>query len=191
MLWCILVFAACAPWSDADLDGDGVAATEGDCDDGDPTVHPGAADDGPDGVDQDCDGSDGPPACPWSGWWTPEVVYCTDDTDLVEVTEGFEDAVGVVHLELSEASSGCDVVFVADRGVCTEWQSWSMEPLASGTVVLTFHEATCDGDCTCDVAENQTTTGWVEHGDGLRLGPMELPRAPCPVVFELVASSGP
>jgi len=38
-----------------DLDGDGYTVDEGDCDDGDPAVHPGA-DDVCNGIDDDCDG---------------------------------------------------------------------------------------------------------------------------------------
>jgi hypothetical protein len=41
-----------------DHDGDGYTGEEGDCDDLDPTVNPGAADTWYDGVDQDCDGAD-------------------------------------------------------------------------------------------------------------------------------------
>lgn len=41
-----------------DVDGDGFALAAGDCDDADPTVHPGADETSGDGVDQDCDGSD-------------------------------------------------------------------------------------------------------------------------------------
>ena len=44
----------------ADLDEDGVTVEDGDCDDADPSVYPGADDAGVDGVDQDCDGLDGP-----------------------------------------------------------------------------------------------------------------------------------
>ncbi len=43
----------------ADADGDGVDTCGGDCDDDDPTVGPAAVDPWGDGVDQDCDGSDG------------------------------------------------------------------------------------------------------------------------------------
>ncbi len=42
-----------------DEDGDGFTPAEGDCDDSDPGVHPGATDDDCDGVDEDCDGVDG------------------------------------------------------------------------------------------------------------------------------------
>jgi hypothetical protein len=55
--WALVALAtsACA-LPDADLDGDGYAVSQGDCDDLLATVHP-EADDAPgDGVDQDCDG---------------------------------------------------------------------------------------------------------------------------------------
>jgi hypothetical protein len=45
---------ACTAATD-DADGDGVTTADGDCDDGDPAVHPGALE-VPDGADDDCDG---------------------------------------------------------------------------------------------------------------------------------------
>ncbi len=44
---------------DIDDDGDGFSENQGDCDDTDPTIHPGAVDLDGDGIDQDCDGVDG------------------------------------------------------------------------------------------------------------------------------------
>ena len=41
-----------------DLDGDGVDVFDGDCDDNDPSVYPGADDAWYDGVDSDCAGND-------------------------------------------------------------------------------------------------------------------------------------
>ena len=43
---------------DADLDGDGLAFLDGDCDDGDDAVLPGATEIWYDGIDQDCDSND-------------------------------------------------------------------------------------------------------------------------------------
>jgi hypothetical protein len=49
---------------DADLDGfQDIACGGTDCDDGDPTVYPGAPEVCGDGIDQDCDGSDEPCGC--------------------------------------------------------------------------------------------------------------------------------
>jgi hypothetical protein len=44
--------------AEPDLDADGVTWADGDCDDGDAGVHPGATEEWYDGVDQDCDGND-------------------------------------------------------------------------------------------------------------------------------------
>ena len=47
----------CRAPGDVDMDGDGWTVAQGDCDDGDPMTYPGAPDDHPDGMDNDCDGS--------------------------------------------------------------------------------------------------------------------------------------
>jgi hypothetical protein len=64
---------------------EGYAAQAGDCDDGDPTVHPGAPDDQCNGVDNDCDGtadSDAPIV----------TIYPDDDDDGFGRTEGARQA---------------------------------------------------------------------------------------------------
>jgi len=42
----------------ADADDDGVSLADGDCDDADPAVYPGAEETAGDGVDSNCDGAD-------------------------------------------------------------------------------------------------------------------------------------
>lgn len=46
---------------DIDHDGDGFTERQGDCNDANPAIHPGAADTTVNGIDEDCDGRDGPP----------------------------------------------------------------------------------------------------------------------------------
>ena len=59
-LLALLALTACGVGGTDDADSDGVTVAQGDCDDADPTVKPGAEDRTVDGLDQDCDGIDGP-----------------------------------------------------------------------------------------------------------------------------------
>jgi len=61
-----------------DFDGDGFSVANGDCNDGDPDIHPGAFDICEDGIDQDCDGVD--PVC--------QGIYYDDDGDGYTEYEG-------------------------------------------------------------------------------------------------------
>ncbi len=70
-----------------DVDGDGWTTSGGDCDDGDPSRHPGATDRIADGVDQDCDGGD---SC-WKDadgdGYGGRVVVRSDDLDCEDTGE--------------------------------------------------------------------------------------------------------
>ncbi len=70
---------------DVDDDGDGYAESDGDCDDGDPGVHPGA-EEVANGEDDDCDGEVDEPPDPVDDdgdGWTPEDGDCDDgDADI-------------------------------------------------------------------------------------------------------------
>src|SRR5262249_22118117 len=66
---------------DLDLDGDGFTPNQGDCNDADPSIHPGAVDIPGDGIDQDCNGRDAVP-----GDTTPPTVAIASPADLAVIT---------------------------------------------------------------------------------------------------------
>ena len=81
-----------------DEDGDGFSVADGDCDDADPTVYPGAEDSAADGSDQDCDGLDGPDA---DGDGAVDANAMGDDCDDTDPTLN-------PHDEDSDGVSSCD-----------------------------------------------------------------------------------
>lgn len=58
-----------------DLDGDGFTVRDGDCNDSDSSIHPGAPDISGDGIDQDCDGVDATAPGGGSGGGITRIVY--------------------------------------------------------------------------------------------------------------------
>ena len=79
LLLLLMTFACFGP---SDLDGDGWLPVEGDCDDSDPAVFPGALDLPDDGVDQDCDGQDATVPVDADGDGSPAGEDCDDDDRL-------------------------------------------------------------------------------------------------------------
>lgn len=82
----------------ADYDRDGVSKFEGDCDDFNNTIHPGAEEKGLDGIDSDCDGKDGP---------VMDLVWGAEAEDnKVDALAAFDtDEDGAISLE--EFAAGC------------------------------------------------------------------------------------
>ena len=60
-----------------DLDGDGYNPCDGDCDDADAGIHPGAEDVVGDAIDSDCDGSDAPATPADESWLPPDPGGCS------------------------------------------------------------------------------------------------------------------
>ena len=109
-----------------DADGDGWTPADGDCDDSDAEIHPGA-DEGCNGVDNDCDGllGDGEPDLDGDGWMT-----CDGDCD---------DADADAHPDANEI---CDGVDNDCDGAMAEGE---MDADGDGVLV-------CAGDCNDDEA---------------------------------------
>lgn len=85
-------------------DGDWRAATDDDCDDGDPSAHPGAEEVCDDGVDQDCDAD--PTDCRLSG----ELSLAGADAVLYGELEGASDGVSVRSVDDPDGDGYDDVV---------------------------------------------------------------------------------
>ncbi|MFH1463844.1 MAG: putative metal-binding motif-containing protein [Pseudomonadota bacterium] len=112
-----LALAACDPAPEPDLDNDGYPAGA-DCDDTDPSVHPGA-DERCDGVDDDCNGEiddDAWDALAWfrdadgDGYGDPEgaTYACTQPTDATAEASDCDDADPGVHPAATETCDGRD-----------------------------------------------------------------------------------
>jgi hypothetical protein len=106
------------PEPDVDNDGDGFTENQGDCNDNNPTIYPGAEEICDDGIDQDCNGSDciTPPPPP-GGIITTYVTKVLFDIGLEENCSGstvtYEDFLGgppeILNcgLTISNAGDGC------------------------------------------------------------------------------------
>jgi len=110
------------PVTASDIDGDGYTATDGDCNDNDVSIHPGAIEICGDGIDQDCSGSD--LIC------TPDPNDVDNDGDGYTENEGdFNDsdatvspsAIEICGDGIDQDCDGSDLVCVSIEGVTLSW----------------------------------------------------------------------
>jgi hypothetical protein len=164
-----------------DLDGDGYSSCEMDCDDSAPTIYPGAADPVLDGLDQNCDGTDGVDAdgdgWPWGGgpgfdcddadpWISPGEVEICDGVD--NDCDGTADGDPVTGDGAACPATGCLGALTA-RPSATDGLYW-VEPDATPAF-----QAWCDmaGGGWTLVYRSTNVGGLAEHGevaDGQAIG---------------------
>ncbi|MEC7983838.1 MAG: putative metal-binding motif-containing protein [Myxococcota bacterium] len=98
------------PGDAIDDDGDGQSENDGDCNDEDATVYLGASDDLVDGIDQNCDGRDGP--------------ECTNDDSFVNLSAGFA----------NEGITSCDDALDGPTMSCSTDLEWIDSSLQGQTI---------------------------------------------------------
>jgi len=155
-----------------DHDGDGFTLREGDCDDTDGSVYPGASD-GQDGIDNDCDGvvDEGAPDADDDGdGWSDVDGDCDDgndevNPDAIEIVNGLDDNCDTAIDEGTEVADDdgdgfCEsdtCVGDAQGGDCNDGNS----AIAPGSAEI------LDGiDNNCDGTVDEGTAAYDDDGDG-------------------------
>lgn len=166
--WLVLSLAACTKTVDSDscgcedvtdLDGDGYAEDDGDCDDTDPTVGPGAGETYYDGVDNDCD---------------PTTVDDDQDADGAVVTDDCNDYDAAIHDGADEvcddADNDCDGLADEVDGVPgyvdMDGDGYG-DPAHPPSVCDPFETVIVDDGTDCDDTNADVHPGGVEVCDGL------------------------
>jgi hypothetical protein len=167
-----------------DADGDGMTACGGDCNDNDPTIHPGAAE-SCDGLDNDCDGArdeggyldldqDGYPGCggdcndnnPAIHPNEPEACNDIDDDCDASVDEGFADADGDGYVTCLDCNDANPAVNPAATEVCNGIDDDCDHVVDDGGIDNDGDTFTlCEGDC--NDSASTVHPGAVETCDGL------------------------
>jgi hypothetical protein len=130
-------------------DCDGYTAADGDCDDSDPSIHPGAEEVPYDGIDQDCDGADLTDV-DGDGFEGSEVGGDDCDDTRADVNPD------AMELPCNDVDEDCDTTMVQD-GMTASFAASGMEPSSVrldwdpvGGRVLAFFGAEDDGSCSAD-----------------------------------------
>jgi len=185
-----LLSVACVEWTPADLDGDGVLASRGDCDDFDAGIHPRADEVWYDGVDQDCDGNDADRDL--DGYLSVEAGGddCWDDPSGIPAAFAIVTGQGFVQPSASQVHPGADDLFYDgvdqdcdgsdDFDQDLDGYQSSNDPQQDGTLGLDCDDTdeaihpdateTCDGvdqDCDGEIDDDATgATTWYADSDG-------------------------
>jgi len=139
-----------------DLDGDGYAIADGDCDDNDASINPGATE-MCDGVDNDCDGA-------------------VDEADAADAATWYADADGDGYGDANTATVACDQPsgYVSDATDCDDTDA-SVNPLA--TEMCDGVDNDCDG--TVDEADAADAATWYADADGDSYGDAAVTTVAC------------
>ena len=124
-----------------DADGDGYTTAQGDCDDGDAGVHPGAEEVWYDGVDQNCD----------------------EASDYDQDGDGFENEEDCDDTDAESFPEGVATLSVAERdndgdGTMDSTNTWSRTYDSNGLLSGEFNENDTDGDGVIDRTHEATYT---------------------------------